>query len=193
MEKQEIDDLTLVKQAQNGDTGSMEILMMRYRGLARSKARKYFLTNGTFDDLLQEGLLGVFKAVRDFDEKKNDNFTSFASLCVSSQITDAVRASSRGKHRPLNDAVSLNDLDENIPDTNSADPINCYTMLEDTESFYEKLHHLIKPAQLAVLKYYLEGYAYTEISEKLDMPIKKIDNILHTVKVKIRNNQNLFK
>lgn len=193
MQKQELDDLTLVKQAQNGDTHSMEILIMRYRGLARSKARKYFLTDGTFDDLLQEGLLGVFKAIRDFDARKNDNFTSFASLCVSSQITDAVRASSRGKHRPLNDAVSLNDLDENIPDTHSADPINFYTMLEDTERFYAKLKHLVKPAQLEVLKYYLEGYAYLEISEKLDMPIKKIDNILHTVKVKIRNNKELFK
>jgi RNA polymerase sporulation-specific sigma factor len=193
MEKQELDDITLVKQAQQGDTGSMEILMLRYRGLARSKARKYFLTDGTFDDLLQEGLLGVFKAIRDFDDKKNDNFTSFASLCVSSQITDAVRASSRGKHRPLNDAVSFSDLDENIPDANYTDPINYYTMLEDTERFYDRLKHLVKPAQLAVLKYYLEGYAYLEISEKLDMPLKKIDNILHTVKVKIRNNKELFK
>jgi RNA polymerase sporulation-specific sigma factor len=112
MNKQELDDLILVKQAQEGDTGSMEILLKRYRGLVRSKARRYFLTYGTFDDLLQEGLLGVVKAIRNFDEKKNDNFTSFASICVSSQILDAIRASSRAKHKALNEAVSFSDLDE---------------------------------------------------------------------------------
>lgn len=193
MEKQALDDITLVREAQKGDNVSMEVLMLRYRGLVRSKARKYFLTDGTFDDLVQEGLIGVFKAIRDFDEKKNDNFTSFASMCVASQITDAIRTSSRGKHKMLNDAVSLQDLDENIPDNSNSDPINYYTMLENTENFYEKLKNLVKPSQLAVLKFYLDGYAYTEISEKLDMPLKKIDNILHTVRVKIKNNKELFK
>ncbi|HKL73881.1 MAG TPA: sigma-70 family RNA polymerase sigma factor [Clostridia bacterium] len=193
MEKQALDDLTLVKQAQQGDTASMEVLILRYRGLARSKARKFFLANGTFDDLLQEGLLGVFKAIRDFDEKKNDNFTSFAAMCVSSQITDAIRTSSRGKHKALNDALSLSDIDENIPDSNNSDPLDYYTMLENTENFYEKLKNLVKPAQLTVLKYYLDGYAYTEISQKLNMPLKKIDNILHSIRLKIKNNKELFK
>lgn len=191
--KQALDDITLVKQAQNGDNVSMEILMLRYKGLARSRARKYFLTDGTFDDLCQEGLIGVFKAVRDFDISKNDNFTSFASMCVSSQIMDAIRTSSRGKHKLLNDAVSLCDLDENIPDSNNIDPINQYTMLENTEDFYEKLAKLVKPAQLSVLKYYLDGYAYTEISDKLNIPLKKIDNTLQSIRVKIKNNKELFK
>lgn len=191
--KQSLDDLTLVKQAQKGDTGSMEILMLRYKGLARSKARKYFLTSGSFDDLCQEGLMGVFKAIRDFDASKNDNFTSFASMCVSSQIMDAIRTASRGKHKMLNDAVSLYDLDENLPDTSNIDPINRYTMLENSEDFYDKLKNLIKPSQLMVLKYYLDGYAYTEISEKLNMPMKKIDNTLQLIRVKIKNNKDLFK
>ncbi len=188
-----LDDITLVKKAQKGDAASMEVLILRYRGLARSKARKFFLTDGTFDDLFQEGLIGVLKAIRDFDEKKNDNFTSFAAMCVSSRITDAIRMSTREKHRALTDAVSLSDVDENIPDKSKSDPIDYYTMLEDTESFYDKLKNLVKPQQMAVLKYYLEGYAYTEISERLNMPIKKIDNILHAVKVKIKNNKELFK
>jgi RNA polymerase sporulation-specific sigma factor len=194
MENKEIlDDLTLVKQAQNGDNRSMEILMLRYRGLARSKARKYFLIDGTYDDLCQEGLMGVFKAIRDFDSNKNDNFTSFASMCVSSQIMDAIRTSSRGKHKLLNDAVSIYDIDENIPDKDYIDPLNQYTITETTEDFYEKLKSLIKPAQLEILKYYLDGYAYTEISQKLNMPLKKIDNTLQSIRIKIKNNKDLFK
>lgn len=189
--KTKLDDLTLVKQAQLGDDASMEILLRRYKNLAKSKARKYFLASGTYDDLCQEGMLGIFKAIRDFDETKNHNFTSFASLCVSSQIMDAIRTSTRGKQRMLNDAISICDLDENIPDVGN-DPLDNYTVMENTDDFYEKLKKLIKPSQLKVLKYYLEGYAYTEISEKMDMPVKKIDNTLQSIRTKIKNNKELF-
>lgn len=192
IKKAELDDLTLVDQAQKGDHDSMEIMMHRYKNLAKSKARKYFLISGSLDDLWQEGLLGVFKAVRDFDAAKNDNFTSFASMCVISQITDAIRTASRGKHRLLNDAVSIDDLDENLPDSNNIDPINRYTVLESTDRFYKKLETIIKPSQMAVLKFYLEGYAYSEISEKTGLPVKKIDNTLQAVRVKIKKHKDLF-
>jgi len=189
---EDLDDITLVIKAQNGDNVSMEILLKRYQGLARSKSRKFFLTDGTNEDLYQEGLLGVFKAIQDFDSTKNDNFTGFVALCVSRKIIDAIRTSTREKHKMLNDAISIYALDDNFSNKYNDDPINKYTVFESTEEFYNKLDSLIKPIQLKILKLYLDGYSYNEIAEKMEMPVKKIDNSLNAVKIKIKKNKDIF-
>ncbi len=182
----------LILRAKSGDSECMEALISKYMWLARSKARKYFLVSGTYDDLLQEGLMGIFKAIRDFDPEKNDNLTAFVSMCIGSQIKDAIRRSSRAKNRPLNEAVTLEGLDNNLPSELVYDPVHNYIEREGVEHFYEKMASLFKPAQLDVLRYYLDGYTYSEIAELVSMPVKKVDNTLHTIKTKIKKNRELF-
>ncbi len=185
-------ELDLVKKAQTGDSESMEALIARYMWIARSKARKYFLVSGSYDDLLQEGLMGIFKGIRDYDPEKNDNLSAFISMCVGSQIKDAIRSSSRAKHKLLNDAVSLDGLDNNLPSEFIYDPVHNYIEREGVDSFYQKMSQLFKPEQLKILKYYFEGYTYTEISDLTGIPVKKVDNTLHQIKTKIKKNKDLF-
>lgn len=185
-------ELDLVKKAQTGDSESMEAFIARYMWIARSKARKYFLVSGSYDDLLQEGLMGIFKGIRDYDPEKNDNLSAFISMCVGSQIKDAIRSSSRAKHKLLNDAVSLDGLDNNLPSEFIYDPVHNYIEREGVDSFYRKMSQLFKPEQLKILKYYFEGYTYTEISDLTGIPVKKVDNTLHQIKTKIKKNKDLF-
>jgi len=186
------EDYDLVRRAQTGDSVAMEALIKKYMWLARSIARKYFLSNGSYDDLLQEGLMGLFHAVRNFDPNKNDNLIGFMSMCIGSAIKDAVRSSSRVKNRILSEATTLENFDQNVPVEYVYDPVHNYIEREGAEHFYEKMNELFKPFQLTVLRYYLEGYTYVEIAELLDQPVKKIDNTLHQIKLKIRKNRDLF-
>ena len=182
----------LIMKAKSGDADCMEALISKYMWLARSKARKYFLVSGSYDDLLQEGLMGIFKAIRDFDPEKNDNLTAFVSMCIGSQIKDAIRRSSRAKNRPLNEAVALEGLDNNLPSELVYDPVHNYIEREGVEHFYEKMASLFKPSQIEVLRYYLDGYTYSEIADLVSMPVKKVDNTLHSIKTKIKKNRELF-
>lgn len=191
-EKQNANDLELVKKAQNGDIEAQEALLVRYAWIARSKARNYFLEGGTRDDLAQEGMLGIWKAIRDFDVNKNDNFVTFVNMCVGSQIKDALRTHNRNKHKPLNGAVSLTAVDDNIAPEYVSDPIGTYIEREGMESFYGKLNALFTEQQLTVLKYYFEGYTYSEIAALTGLPTKKVDNILLAIKTKIKKNKELF-
>lgn len=191
-EKQNANDLELVEKAQKGDIAAQEALLTRYAWIARSKARNYFLEGGTRDDLAQEGMLGIWKAIRDFDIKKNDNFVTFVNMCITSQIKDALRTHNRNKHKPLNAAVSLTTVDDNIAPEYVSDPIGTYIENEGTESFYGKLNALFTEQQLTVLKYYFEGYTYSEIAALTGLPTKKVDNILLAIKTKIKKNKELF-
>lgn len=184
--------LDLVRRAQTGDPVAMESLIAEYMWLARSKARKYFLSSGGYDDLLQEGLMGIFKAIRDFDPEKNDNLTAFMSMCIGSQIKDAIRSSSRAKHKILSDATSIDSLDANLPSEYVYDPVHNYIEREGVDNFYKKMNGLFNDAQLEVLRYYLDGYTYAEISELTGSPVKKVDNTLHNIKSKIKKNRELF-
>lgn len=188
----EPNEFELVKKAQKGDSVSMEALICKYMWLARSKARKYFLVSGGYDDLLQEGLMGIFKAIRAYDEEKNESLTAFIAMCVGSQMKDAIRASSRAKHKLLNDAISLTALEDNVPAEYVVDPINNFIENEGVESFYVKLNKLFLPHQLNVLKYYMEGYTYLEIADMVDLSPKKVDNTLHSIKNKIKKNKEMF-
>lgn len=185
-------DIELVKKAQKGDLDAQETLIARYAWLARSKARNYFLEGGTQEDLAQEGMLGIWKAIRDFNPDVSDSFVSFASMCISSQIKDALRSYNRNKHKILNEAVSLTSFDENIPPEYVTDPINNYVEKEGKDNFYKKLESICNAQQLTVLKYYFEGYTYSEIANMVDIPVKKVDNILLAIKTKIKKNKDLF-
>lgn len=191
-EVQNENDLALVKKAQQGNLEAQEALILRYAWIARSKARNYFIEGGTRDDLAQEGMIGIWKAIRDFDVEKNDNFAAFAKMCVTSQIKDALRTHNRNKHKPLNDALSLTVVDNNPAPEYVADPVGNYIEKEGMDSFYEKLNALCSEQQLTVLRYYFEGYSYSEIAVLTDLPVKKVDNILLAIKTKIKKNKELF-
>lgn len=191
-EERNADDLRLVKLAKSGNLEAQEALIMRYAWIARSKARNYFIEGGTRDDLAQEGLFGIWKAIRDFDNEKNDNFISYVNMCVSSQIKDALRSHTRIKHKTLNEAVSLTYADVNLKPEFISDPVNNYIEREGSENFYNKLETICSPQQMTVLKYYFEGYTYNEIAKLTDLPQKKVDNILLAVKNKIKKNKEMF-
>ena len=186
------EDLALVKKAQGGDLEAQEALILRYAWIARAKARNYFLEGGTHEDLAQEGMIGIWKAIREFDASKNDSFAAFVNLCVSTQIKDMLRAHNRNKNKILNEAVSLTAFDDNIAPEYVADPVNNYIEREGRESFYEKLAELCSQEQITVLKYYFEGYSYVEIAGLTGLTTKKIDNMLAAVKNKIRKNKEAF-
>ena len=197
MKKENQEDLELVKKAQKGDLTAQEALLMKYAWIARSKARNYFLEGGSRDDIVQEGMLGLWKAIREFDEKKNDTFVAFANMCVLSHIHDAIKAHNRFKNKMLNESVSLTAFDDNeepadMPTEYVSDPVSYYIEKEGVENFYSKINAICTPEQLEVLKYYFEGYTYVEIAKLLNKPPKKIDNILTAIKTKIRKNKELF-
>ena len=186
------EDILLARRAKQGDLEAQEILIRKYAWIARSKARKYFIDVGTYDDLAQEGMIGIWKAIRDYDNTKNDSFICYINMCVASEIRDAVRTQTRIKHKTLNDAVSLSDFDKNIASEYITDPVTNYLEKEGTESFYEKIESICTKQQLEVLKYYFEGYTYSEIAQLTNLPPKKVDNTLLSIKSKIKRNKELF-
>ena len=186
------EDAALVKRAQSGDLEAQEALIVKYMWLARSKARNYFLEGGTQDDLMQEGLLGLWKAIKDYDETKNDSFMSFASMCIVSRITDILRTQTRQKNKTLNEAVSLSELGDSCVKDYGNDPISDYIVRDGTESFYEIIEKMCTEEQIKVLKLYLEGYTYAEIASMTGLSSKKVDNVLLAIKKKIKQNKELF-
>ncbi len=186
------EDAALVKRAQSGDLEAQEALIVKYMWLARSKARNYFLEGGTQDDLMQEGLLGLWKAIKDYDETKNDSFMSFASMCIVSRITDTLRTQTRQKNKTLNEAVSLSELGDSCVKDYGNDPISDYIVRDGTESFYEIIEQICTEEQIKVLKLYLEGYTYAEIASMTGLSSKKVDNVLLAIKKKIKQNKELF-
>lgn len=186
------EELQLVLKAQNGDSESMETLITRYMWIARSVARKFFLMNAGYDDLIEEGVIGIFQAIRDYKEGSKINFKNFVHICVKAQITDMVRKSTRLNQKNLNEAVALEGIDTRLPSELVYDPIHNYIEREGVENFYKKMETLFKPMQLTILKYYFEGYSYAQIAALVGIPTKKVDNILTTMKTKIKKNKELF-
>ena len=194
--KSDNEEINLVLKAQKGDNVAMEAVISRYFWLVRSIVRKYFITNGTEDDLFQEGCLSIFKAVREYDPEKNDNFMAFVSMCIEGGIRDALRAATRNKHKLLNDAVSLttftDNSDGNVPTEYVYDPVHNYIEREGLENFYENVGKICSDLHVTILRYFLEGYTYSEIASMTGVNSKKVDNIMYTVKKKIKDNKEMF-
>ena len=192
-----LNDVELILRAQKGDTLAMEAVISRYFWLVRSVVRKYFINNGTEEDLFQEGCISIFKAVREYDPQKNKNIISYMSMCIDSDVKDALRTATRNKHRLLNDAVSLTTLRDTNDDTSTPteyvyDPVHNYIEREGLDTFYENISKLCSELHVRVLKFYLEGYTYSEIAALTGVNEKKVDNVMTAVKKKIKDNKNLF-
>lgn len=191
----DIVDEGLVRRARAGDQQAMDQIIARYRGFVRLKASAYFLAGGDSEDLIQEGLIGLFKAVRDYRPEREASFRSFAELCVTRQIITAIKTAARNKHTPLNTYVSFSNtragseqettLADVLPDDPVTDPVNQAISTEELQSLVECLGKVLSPLESQVLAMYLEGRSYEEVAERLDCNPKSVDNALQRVKRKV--------
>jgi RNA polymerase sporulation-specific sigma factor len=199
--QRELEDLQLVLRARNGDSGAMDSLLRRYNGFVRLKASSYFLAGGESDDLIQEGLIGLYKAVRDFRTDKETSFRSFAELCVTRQIITAIKTATRFKHQPLNGYVSFSHtpagqdsdsectLGDALPGSGVNEPSVCVISTEELQSLVFTLGTGLSRLEQDALKLYLEGSSYEQMADQLGCDTKTIDNALQRVKRKILQHQ----
>src|ERR671931_759097 len=195
--QREVEDLRLVLRARNGDAVALDALVRRYTGFVRLKASSYFLAGGESDDLIQEGLIGLYKAVRDFRSDKETSFRSFAELCVTRQIITAIKTATRFKHAPLNTYVSFSHtpagqesdgectLGDALPGSNVNDPSVRVVSSEELQSLVFCLGTGLSKLEHDALRLYLEGSSYDKMAEQLGCDTKTIDNALQRVKRKI--------
>jgi len=199
--QRELEDLQLVMRARNGDGKALDQLLRRYTGFVRLKASSYFLAGGDSEDLIQEGLIGLYKAVRDFRADKETSFRSFAELCVTRQIITAIKTATRYKHSPLNTYVSFSQtpagqdgegectLGDALPGPGVNDPAVCVISTEELQSLVFCLGSGLSPLESDALRLYLEGLSYEDMAEELGCDTKTIDNALQRVKRKILQHQ----
>ena len=171
-----IPDEQLIRRLRNGEDEIMDYLMIKYKSMVRRKARAMYLIGGDNDDLIQEGMIGLIKAVRDFDSEAGQSFSGFAELCVSRQMYSAIASSKRKKHIPLNSYVSLYD-EENNPET-------LYFGKESSEAFIEELKENLSDLENRVLYLHMLGTNYRDIANLLDKSPKTIDNALQRIRTK---------
>ncbi|MGH2748785.1 MAG: RNA polymerase sporulation sigma factor SigH [Actinomycetota bacterium] len=189
-------DEALVERARAGDDKAIDVLLTRYRHYARSKARSYFLAGADKEDIVQEGMIGLFKAVRDFQATKNTAFRAFAELCITRQIITAIKTATRQKHIPLNSYVSLNkpttgeqddnrSLAESLVSSEVGDPADLVISAEEVERIRSSMGRLLSDFETEVLRFYMEGKSYQEIADTLGRHVKSIDNALQRIKRKL--------
>ena len=183
-----ISDEELIARLQAGETSIEDYLMEKYKGLVRQKARAMFLIGGDTDDLIQEGMIGLFKAVRDFQPNREASFATFARMCIDRQIYSAIQNSNRQKHQPLNSYVSLNQEDESSPIWQLCveNPEAIIIDQENTLDLQKKISDYLSSMENKVLDLYLKGVGYVEIGRILGKSPKSIDNALQRIRTKIR-------
>jgi RNA polymerase sporulation-specific sigma factor len=189
-------DEELVSYAKAGDSDATRKVLVRYRNFVRLKSNSYFLAGGDRDDLIQEGYIGLYKAIRDYEYGRNTSFRSFAELCVTRQIITAIKTASRQKHMPLNTYLSFSHspsssdyesrtLADIIPSGRHSDPVQQVISSEEVSSLTDCLLRFLSPLESLVLKYYLEGNSYEAIAELIGHDTKTVDNALQRVKRKV--------
>ncbi len=193
----ELEDNYLIALAKQGRADAYDRIVKRYFGFVRLKASSYFLIGGDSDDLIQEGLVGLYKAVRDFRTDRESSFRNFAELCITRQIITAVKTSTRNKHTPLNEYVSFSQspaasagdgdptLDELLPGPTAHDPVNQVISTEELQSLVGCLSSVLSELESSVLSLYLDGYSYETVAERLECDTKTVDNALQRVKRKV--------
>ncbi|GKX32140.1 RNA polymerase factor sigma-70 [Vallitalea longa] len=189
-------DEQLVELVREGDNEALDYLMNKYKILVEKKAKSYFLIGASRDDIIQEGMIGLFKAIRDFKEEKTASFYSFADLCVTRQMISAVKASTRQKHLPLNSYISLNKpsyeeendkttLIDKMPSRKIINPEELLIGQENLSIIEHELSERLSKLEKEVLQSYIYGKSYVEIAVNLDRPVKSIDNALQRIKKKV--------
>jgi len=189
-------DEQLVGLYHGGDAQAVEALLTRYRNFARMKARSYFLVGADKEDIVQEGMIGLYKAIRDFSEEKQTSFRAFAEICITRQIITAIKTATRQKHVPLNSYVSLNkpissndDPDRVLQDVlrtpQITDPADLVISSEDLQGIKLAFAEILSDFEAEVLHLYVEGKSYQEIAKLLKKHVKSVDNALQRIKRKV--------
>src|SRR5213596_3770243 len=193
----QVDDGYLIALAKQGHTEAYDHIVRRYYGFVRLKASSYFLIGGDADDLIQEGLVGLYKAVRDYRTDRESSFRNFAELCITRQTITAVKTATRNKHTPLNQYVSFSStpagsmgdseptLDEMLPGSTVHDPVNQVISSEELRALVACLSTALSELEARVLALYLDGRSYEEVASKIGCDCKTVDNALQRVKRKV--------
>ncbi|WP_042500648.1 RNA polymerase sporulation sigma factor SigH [Thermaerobacter marianensis] len=190
-----MEDEEIVEIARQGNAEALEYLIGKYKNFVRAKARSYFLVGADREDIIQEGMIGLYKAIRDFRSDKLSSFRAFAELCITRQIITAIKTATRQKHIPLNSYVSLNkpiydeDSDRTLLDIISGsrvtDPEELFISREEFGDIEQKMGEILSELEWRVLNAYLDGKSYQEIADELNRHVKSIDNALQRVKRKL--------
>ena len=193
-------DEQIVLEVQKGDKQAIAYLMNKYKELVNIKVSKYFMVGAERDDIVQEGLIGLFKAIKMFKKNKNNSFKSFANMCIERQLITAIKSSTRQKHMPLNSYLSLNASAYDNEEENGIELINTLDnkMVEDPletvmkKEYYEQIESSIEKSlstfEKQVLDGYVKGYSYVTIAKKLDSPVKSVDNAIQRIRKKAIKN-----
>lgn len=184
-------DEELILRLHGGEEEISDYLMEKYKEFVRRKARAMYLMGGETDDLIQEGMIGLFKAVKDYRPEKDASFRTFAGLCIDRQLYSAIQSSNRKKHLPLNSYVSLNSENEtgDLEGQWSENPEALIIDRERTSALEEEIRKMLSPMENKVLKYYLQGYGYVKIAELMGKNSKTVDNALQRIRGKIQKMQ----
>ena len=198
---EKMSDEELIKLAKNEDKLALESLIERYKETVNMKVSKYYINGAEKEDLIQEGLIGLFKAVKSYSDEKDNSFKSFANMCIERQLITAIKGSNRQKHLPLNSYVSLNNSNyendegeiENplidILDLNTIeDPLDTITKNEYIENVEKTINKSLSSFEKQVLNKYIEGQSYVQIAESLNSPVKSIDNAIQRIRKKAIKN-----
>ncbi len=191
-----LNDEELALQAKLGDEKAENILLEQYKSLVVKIARSYFILGGEMEDIVQEGMIGLYKAIKGYDNKKNASFKTFATMCIKHQIQSAIKTANAKKNAPLSNSVSLQSFSENSDDEDFL-PVNLIFQIspdekiinrEEYKTLLENIKKMLSDKEMQVLKLYLKGYTYKEISNILKISEKSIDNSLSRIKTKLKEN-----
>ncbi len=193
----EYSDEILVEMARAGDERAEDFLLKKYKDFVRSKARAYFLVGGDSDDLIQEGMIGLYNAISHYDESKASSFMTYAAICINNKLLSAVSADNRKKNEPLNGYVSLYSvitddtgeeasLSDVLPDTDNVNPENIILNEEQEKLAKKRLLGKLSKLEKEILSYYLEGMSYSEIAGIIGRPEKSVDNAIQRIRSKMK-------
>lgn len=195
---QDMNDEDLIKVIKSGDKHALEFLIDKYKELVNRKVSKFFMIGAEREDIVQEGLIGLFKAIKNYNEEKQNSFKTFANLCVERQLITAIKTSNRQKHMPLNSYLSLNntayeeDDESTLLDIFDAhqveDPLETITKKEYYKNIENAIDKSLSDFEKQVLNFYMQGQSYVKIAEKLDTPVKSIDNAIQRIRKKAIKN-----
>lgn len=195
IELEHLTDEEIVELAKYGNVGALEFLINKYKNFVRAKARTYFLIGADREDIIQEGMIGLYKAIRDYRYDRQASFRAFAEICVTRQIITAIKTATRQKHIPLNSYVSLNKpvfdeesertLGEVVITEKDGNPEDLFINQENLMDIESTMNKILSPLEQEVVGLYLEGKSYQEIAEQLDRHVKSVDNALQRVKRKL--------
>ena len=196
----EMTDEQIIIEIQNGDKQALSYLMNKYKELVNMKVSKYFMVGAEKEDIVQEGLIGLFKAIKTYKREKNSSFKSFANMCIERQLITAIKSSNRQKHIPLNSYLSLNGSAYDNEEENGMELINTIDnkMVEDPletvmkKEYYEQIETSMEKSlsvfEKQVLDGYVKGYSYVTIAKQLDSPVKSVDNAIQRIRKKAIKN-----